>query len=121
MTDEPRRWPGPGRRTRRGEPRRSDHAPERLGELVAGFLKEAGIEDDLERQSALSEWSGKVGRKIAEVTRPRSVADSTLVVEVRSSPWLMELNMMKGEILARVNAGRDIPIEKLVFVLSPEG
>ena len=121
MSDGDRRWPKGARRTRRGETRRSDDAPEKLGELVAGFLKEAGIGDDLERQSALSEWSAKVGTKIAEVTRPRSVADATLVVEVRSSPWLMELNMMKGEILERVNAGRDIPIEKLVFVLSPEG
>ena len=121
MSDEPRRWTKGRRRTRGGETRRSDEAPQKVGELLSGFLKDAGIEDDLERQTALAEWSGKVGPKIAEVTRPRSVSDSTLVVEVRSSPWLMELNMMKGEILDRVNAGRDIPIEKLVFVLSPEG
>jgi hypothetical protein len=40
-------------------------------------------------------------------------------VEVRSSPWLMELNLMKREILTRLNEGRgDAPIEKLVFVLA---
>jgi hypothetical protein len=34
----------------------------------------------------------------------------------------MELNMMKGDILARVNEGHDeAPLEKLVFVLSEEG
>jgi len=34
---------------------------------------------------------------------------------------LMELNMMKSEILRRVNEGREVPVEKLVFVMSPDG
>jgi hypothetical protein len=34
----------------------------------------------------------------------------------------MELNMMKGGILARLNQGHeDAPLEKLVFVLAEEG
>lgn len=109
------------RRTRRGESRRSDDAPQKMGELLEGFLKETGVQEDLRRQSALTEWDDRVGGKIAAVTHPRSVSDGTLIVEVRSSAWLMELNMMKGDILTRVNADRDVPIEKLVFVLSPEG
>jgi predicted nucleic acid-binding Zn ribbon protein len=74
------------------------------------------------RASILDEWPERVGARIAEVTRPRSLADATLFVEVRSSAWLMELNMMKGEILTRLNRGHeDAPLEKLVFVLSEEG
>jgi len=33
----------------------------------------------------------------------------------------MELNMMKGEILGRLNRDLETKIDKLVFVLSPEG
>jgi predicted nucleic acid-binding Zn ribbon protein len=74
------------------------------------------------RASILAEWPERVGARIAEVTRARSLADATLFVEVRSSAWLMELNMMKGEILTRLNRGHeDAPLEKLVFVLSEEG
>ena len=105
-------------RTRR---RTDERGPERVGELLGSLLDEAGVRADLDRQSALSQWESSVGEKIAGVTNARSVAEGTLVVEVRSSAWLMELNMMKGEILARLNADLDTEIERLVFVLSPTG
>jgi predicted nucleic acid-binding Zn ribbon protein len=100
---------------------RGDGKPERVQDLLESFLEDAGVAGDLERQSVLEEWPERVGQAIAGVTRARSVAEATLVVEVRSSPWLMELNMMKGEILERINRGREVPVEKLVFVMSPEG
>ena len=96
-------------------------APKRVRDLLSAFLEEEGVGPELARQSAVDEWAERVGPKIAEVTRARSVADATLVVEVRSSAWLMELNMMKSEILRRVNEGREVPVEKLVFVMSPDG
>jgi len=100
---------------------RRDGKPEPIQDLLESFLEDAGVAGDLERQSVLEEWPERVGQAIAGVTRARSVAEATLVVEVRSSPWLMELNMMKGEILERINRGREVPVEKLVFVMSPEG
>lgn len=95
--------------------------PERVQDLLKEFLEQEGVGKDVARASAVEEWAERVGPSIAGVTRARSVAEATLVVEVRSSPWLMELNMMKSEILQRVNEGREVPVEKLVFVLSPEG
>ena len=73
----------------------------------------------MRRQSVLEMWPGLVGEAIAAVTEARSLAVGTLFVEVRSSPWLMELEMMKAEILQRLNTGReDALIERIVFVLS---
>lgn len=97
-------------------------APTPIGSLLASFLDDEGIREQLERVGMLDEWKERVGPKIAEVTRARSIADRTIIVEVRSSAWLMELNMMKGRILARLNESRpDAPLEKLVFVLSQDG
>ena len=95
--------------------------PEKVGDLLGALLDEAGIRADLDRQSALTQWELSVGDRIARVTRARSVAEGTLVVEVRSSAWLMELNMMKREILGRLNQDLETEIDRLVFVLSPEG
>jgi predicted nucleic acid-binding Zn ribbon protein len=93
-----------------------------VGELLEGFLDRRGMRGQVERASILEEWPDRVGQRIAEVTRPRSLADATLFVEVRSSAWLMELNMMKGTILKHLNQGHEAaPLEKLVFVLSEEG
>ena len=100
---------------------RDDGKPERVSDLLAGFLEHEGVGRDVARATAVDEWEERVGAKIAEVTRARTVADGTLVVEVRSSAWLMELNMMKRQILRRVNEGRDVPVDNLVFVMSPDG
>ncbi|MFG1690999.1 DUF721 domain-containing protein [Gemmatimonadota bacterium] len=95
--------------------------PQRIGELVAGVLEKSGVRTQVSRIGVLEEWEGRVGERIAAVTRPRSVSGTALVVEVRSSAWLMELSLMKHEILKRVNAGRgDARIEKIIFVLGED-
>jgi predicted nucleic acid-binding Zn ribbon protein len=54
---------------------------------------------------------------LAKVTRARAVDDAVLIVEVRNSAWLMELNMMKGDFLDRVNARMpEVPMDRIVFV-----
>jgi predicted nucleic acid-binding Zn ribbon protein len=96
--------------------------PVRLGDVLGGVLEQHGLGDQIKRMAVLDQWPDVVGEHIAAVTRARSVAEGTLVVEVRSSGWLMELNMMKGELLARVNERvPETPLERLVFVLAEMG
>ena len=96
-------------------------APERVGSVVNRFLEGAGLGEQVRRQGVLEAWPTLMGEAIAAVTRARAVSAGTLFVEVRSSPWLMELEMMKAEILRRVNADRtDGLIERVVFVLGEQ-
>lgn len=96
--------------------------PVRLGDVLGGVLQQHGLERQMKRLAALDLWPEVVGEHIAAVTRARSVSEATLVVEVRSSGWLMELNMMKGDLLSRVNERMaDAPLERLVFVLAETG
>jgi predicted nucleic acid-binding Zn ribbon protein len=88
-------------------------------EILDDVFEQAGIRQQISRVGVLSEWNAVVGDRIAGVTRPRSVSGSTLVVEVRSSAWLMELNLMRHEILRRLNAGREEDrIDRLILVLA---
>ncbi|MBI4520921.1 MAG: DUF721 domain-containing protein [Gemmatimonadetes bacterium] len=94
----------------------------RIGDIVADVLKRAGVAEQVERARVIEEWGARVGEGIAAVTGPLRLDDATLIVGVRSSAWLMELNLMKREILARLNEGRSSArIEKLVFVLAERG
>jgi predicted nucleic acid-binding Zn ribbon protein len=93
--------------------------PERVGDLLGRFLEGKGLREAVSRAEAVDEWDHRVGEAIARVTRARGVRDTTIIVEVRSSPWLMELNLMKEEILQRLNQGREeSPIRRIVFVLA---
>lgn len=96
--------------------------PAKLGELVEGVLRDAGVKEQVQRQEVLEAWDEVVGAKIAEVTRPVRVDGPVLFVEVRSSAWLMELDLMKHRILDRLNEDRDeARIEKVRFLLAENG
>lgn len=80
--------------------------PTPLGEALGEFLEGSVLGERIEEASVVPEWEERVGEAIARVTKPTRVSHGTLFVSVRSSAWLMELNMMRGEILRRLNAGR---------------
>ena len=93
--------------------------PVKVGSVLDGLLQQHGLEDQLKRMAALELWAQVVGEHIAAVTRARSVEEGRLIVEVRSSGWLMELNMMKGELLGRLNERLpETPLDRVVFVLA---
>ena len=97
----------------------SHTGPSRVGDLLDDVLKERGLGTQMRRVVALDAWAEAVGEKIAGVTRAKAVVVSTLFVEVRSSAWLMELNLMKGALLERINGQleKDGTIERIVLTL----
>lgn len=94
---------GDGADERNGPP---SHGPVPLGELLPDFLRKHGLEGEVEAQEALARWGEVVGPAIARVARPTGISRGVLFVDVRSSVWMSELNLMRRDILARLNAGR---------------
>ena len=93
--------------------------PVKVDSVLAGLLEKHGVRRQVERMSVLELWPDIVGEQLAKVTRAKGLDDATLFVEVRNSSWLMELNMMKGDFLERVNERiQEVPLERIVFVLA---
>jgi predicted nucleic acid-binding Zn ribbon protein len=85
---------------------------------VGRFLDRSGLAPKVEAAGAVQEWAGLVGPQIAAVTEALRVSEGTLIVAVANSAWMNELNMMRGELMRRVNAGRkEGRIRTLVFVM----
>jgi len=100
---------------------RGGGGPQPIGEVLERFLRERGVREQVSRFEALERWDEAVGEKIAEVAKAVRVDGGVLFVEVRSSAWMMELEMMKGEVLERLNEGRNQGrIEKIRFRLAPD-
>ena len=90
-----------------------------MGAVLATVLDKPGVREQVRRMEVLELWPEIVGGDLAKVTRARGVEDTTLFVEVRSSAWLMELNMMKRDFLERINERiEDAPFERVVFALA---
>lgn len=119
-SDSPAFSPGSNRRPRVSRIRTPKPAdPQPVGDLVSRFLEKSGLAPKVEAAGAVADWAERVGPQIAAVTRATSVSEGTLFVSVATSPWLMELNLMKGELMKRVNAGRkEGKIRQIVFVMA---
>ncbi len=68
-------------------------------QAIAAALAFHGITDEIRANRLLTEWSDLVGPKISQRTRPHGVTDRVLVIEVASSAWLHELNLLKPQLL----------------------
>lgn len=80
--------------------------PEPLGKVLREFLAGRGMDERIAEAEAVPEWNQRVGPAIAAVTCPLRVSRGTLIVAVRSSAWLMELQMMERTIRDTLNEGR---------------
>ena len=93
--------------------------PQPLSDVLSGYLDRSGLAPKLEAASVIPEWSERVGPQIAAVTEPVRVSDGVLFVAVSTSAWMMELNLMKGQLMRRINAGKGAgKISAIVFVMS---
>ena len=94
--------------------------PQSVGDVLARFLERTGMAPKVEAAAVIPEWADRVGPAIAAVTEPLRVSDGTLVVAVSTSAWMMELNMMKADLMRHLNAGKSAKagrIEQIVFVM----
>lgn len=86
------------------------------------FLSRSGLAPKVEAATAVTEWPALVGPQIAAVTEALRVSEGTLFVAVATSAWMMELNLMRAELMRRVNAGRkEGRIRTVVFVMAESG
>lgn len=64
-------------------------------DAIAAALALHGITDQVRAGRVVTEWTELVGTKIAQRTRPDGVVDRILWVEVATSAWLHELNLLR--------------------------
>ena len=99
--------------------RKANAAPQPVGEVVARYLDRSGLAPKVAAATVLTDWAKLVGPQIAAVTTATGLQDDTLFVAVANSAWMMELNLMKGALIKRVNTGRtEGRIEHIVFVMA---
>jgi hypothetical protein len=93
----------------------AQRAPVRVSKLLAIALP--GLEQHLLVERIREQWAGVVGPDGARRSRPESLRQGVLTVAVDSSPWLHELTLRSGELLARVQASHGGAVTALRFAL----
>lgn len=104
-------------------PRSRQSEPVRMGDIVAGALKQLGPNASTWVRGLESEWLELVGTPLARHARPGKYREGNLVVFVDSSTWLNEIKRYhQATMLAKLRArfGED-RIKSLVVQVDPEG
>ena len=79
--------------------------PEKLGDVIATFLEQAGLTERVAQAAVIQEWPQLVGPQIAAVSDALFLQqDGTLVVAVKTHGWMTELSLLEPELLRRLNA-----------------
>lgn len=80
--------------------------PVPISDAVSGFLRKHGLVKRVQQATAIDDWPGVVGDRIAAVTKALSITpDGTLFVAVKTHSWMTELGLMEPELLQALNAG----------------
>jgi predicted nucleic acid-binding Zn ribbon protein len=97
-----------------------DQQPQTIADVLARYLKRAGLARRVEAAGIVAEWAELVGPQIAAVTEPDAVtADGILWVRVASAPWAQELRMMTPRILGKLNQGRSGRVREIRWIAAP--
>lgn len=109
------------RPVRRGPPRSLGVEP--AARAIANALAFHGLSDRVRAERLITEWTELVGPKIAQRTRPDGISERTLWIEVATSAWLQELNLLRPQLLANLvqRLGEPRLFDDLKFRLAGRG
>jgi predicted nucleic acid-binding Zn ribbon protein len=91
-----------------------------IGSIVNKVFQAARNEADADMIHVWNVWKGVVGNAVAENARPAAFKGNLLLVNVSSSPWLQQLQFLKGDIIIRLNqALKQELVTEIKFKIGP--
>src|SRR5512135_1247214 len=77
--------------------------PQSIQSILEKTLKTLEIDVPLKTYSILGVWNEIVGEPVAEHSKPRSVRNRILFVDVSHSTWMQQLQFLKPTLLDQLN------------------
>jgi predicted nucleic acid-binding Zn ribbon protein len=90
--------------------------------ILEDVLKPYQSGPDFELKEVWRLWDEAVGETIAQNARPAAFKGKLLVVHVNSSTWIHQLQFLKNDMIAKLNADLGKPlISEIKFKIGPLG
>jgi len=82
-------------------------SPAAVGELLGELLSRQGLEEKFEEYRVWLVWEACVGPQIAANATPLRLRDGVLEVRVSQPVWMQQLQLLKPQLLAKLNRQLD--------------
>ncbi len=91
-----------------------------IGNVIDGVLKSFRSEPDYALTKIWHLWNEVAGETIASNARPAAFRGSLLIVHVNSATWIHQLQFLKNDLTAKLNAalGKSL-VEEIKFKIGP--
>lgn len=73
-----------------------------VSEIIPRVIKSMGLKKKAEQVQVMLDWNEIVSSPISEKTKPVEVKRGVLKVLVESSAWMNELQLMKAELIEKI-------------------
>jgi predicted nucleic acid-binding Zn ribbon protein len=101
-------------------PRSSLSKPVHIGELLPGMVAGMRKDRDAAMMEVFDRWEALVGPVIAANSLPVGFKGPLLLVHVADSVWMQQLQFLKPELMARINAGlTQTQVSEIRFKIGP--
>ena len=90
--------------------------PAAVADLLSTLLRGTPAEQRLKEGEIWLVWNDAVGSRIAAHAAPAAFREGTLTLHVDSAPWLQQLNFLKKELIAKVNAALGQEMVKDIYL-----
>jgi len=87
-----------------------------LASILDKIFSDPALRSHYQEAKVLTMYHQTVGKKIAQISHPKSFYQGVLIVKVSSAAWRNELNLMRLQIRDSLNADlRENLVKKIVF------
>ena len=94
--------------------------PVHIGALLPGMIAGMRKDRDAAMMEVFERWDALVGPVIAANSRPVGFKGPLLLVHVADSVWMQQLQFLKAELMARINAGLpQTQVSEIRFKIGP--
>ena len=93
-----------------------------IKDMLPAFYRRQAAGDDVEQEIVLSCWAVAVGPEIARQTKPVRLAGGTLIIDVATEGWRVQLRQLSPRITNRLNetVGKKV-VSRVIFRLGLPG
>ncbi len=81
-----------------------DHSQKKIGDLIKGFIKESGLEEQLNEAKVISVWERKMGPSIRRQTKKISFRKTTVTIHLDSAVLRQEFLYSKTSLIEMFNS-----------------
>ena len=91
-----------------------------IGSVVSKVFRSVRNDVDADMIQVWNVWKGVVGAAVAENAQPAAFKGNLLLVHVSSSPWLQQLQFLKGDLIMKLNqALKQTLVKEIKFKIGP--